>query len=150
MSSTRLETVEDMVRGLQFSSIRFPGISAHLTKAEEPNSDEAVIELTSTDAKVRLSEEGLNFFFAVRVNHPQVTVEVSALISFESSVGPVSFNEAVVPDFITNVAIMIMYPYIRQMIDDLTVRTLGQPLHPPVLERGALSFDAEVLGSSDA
>lgn len=44
-------------------------------------------------------------------------------------------------EFANNVGIMMMLPYLRQAIADVTQRVFGTPLQMPILPRGALTFD---------
>lgn len=75
--------------------------------------------------------------FSSEVGH--FTAEVAAEYVVTSS-DRIELPNALLTDFANEVGIMVLLPYLRQAIADLTQRVFGQPLLMPIMQRGELFF----------
>lgn len=57
-------------------------------------------------------------------------------------------SRATMQDYINDVAVMAILPYIRQGLADVTQRVFRAPLLMPVLPRGVISFELPDLGTT--
>lgn len=54
-----------------------------------------------------------------------------------------AISRATMLDFVNNVAVMVLFPYIREATSDLTRRVFGSALVLPMVQRGQIGFTEE-------
>jgi hypothetical protein len=86
----------------------------------------------------RFESRSADYRVEMTVRGQSVIARVDAAAMYASAV-ELDVADEILVDFGDNVAMMTLFPYLRQAITDLGQR-LGEPMILPVLPRGALSF----------
>lgn len=110
--------IYELVSSIDLVGIKFLHISAQAK--ENPPEDESTVEL---GMKIQEShgEDTLEVRFRVQVDHSEANYEVE-LASRYASKDRFEFSEEVLRDFIERVAIMAVFPYIREAISSMAAR----------------------------
>lgn len=138
----------DLLGVLELEEIRFFGLSADaLSPADTDADDDDHGDVDRDEGAARPVEfltahrfypEGADYRVLMTVRTPTLLVRVDAAAMYASEV-PLEVSDEVLVDFGDNVAIMTLFPYMRQAVTDLGQR-LGEQVVLPVLPRGVLSF----------
>lgn len=135
-------------------ALRLGGVTFHVLSAtrgdESPENAQGSGQLEFQTA-VRVREQGVDYRCKVTIDSPIANVCVDAAISYESD-SDVTIAPEAVEGFGDGVAIMALYPYLRQATADLGQR-FGYDLTLPMLPRGELTFgrppEADVVSQGD-
>jgi hypothetical protein len=143
-------TLEELVEKSDLSSFTYFEVSA-------VRSDSAVAnELSETDRDIKPNhllqtaprEDDSGFRVRIRTEIDAhvgtIVVDVAAEYELTEAVAS-SFDPVVLTSFVNNVAVMTLFPYIRQAVADITLRVFGAALTMPVVRRGELAFDPPKL-----
>ncbi len=132
-----------MIHELDLAGIIFYKVSATFDDATDqtPEQDEEKYPLTISTAW-RVQTNGADFRLGVEVPYPQGLIEVDAAVAYRSE-REVELNDDALLEFADNVALMALFPYVRQAVHDLGAR-VGNPAMLPILPRGAISYRANV------
>lgn len=131
----RYDDLKHLVEVSELKDIQFHELSASLFENQpEPDDD-------STEAKVdlvfqtRVDEEdfGVRVSVTVRADVGEAKTIVAADYAVEKQHLP---DEELLELFATEVAMMAIFPYVREGIQSATSRVFGTPLTLPVLQRG--------------
>lgn len=127
-------TLQDAVDNLDFAGVEFYAIEGRRKETASAEDEDGWDADVRMDRAYRTVDHGVDYRCQVIVSFPrgEVTVDAAALFRSEQ---PIDFNRDVVGEFGTSVAIMALYPYIRQAVDDLGSR-LGFHTQLPLLRRG--------------
>ena len=94
--------------------------------------------------------------FVLRVKHNNNSFQLILRVDLATNVGPVSaecygnflvsssapiLTQDLLTEYANEVGIMIILPYLRQGIADITQRVFGNPITAPIYERGQLKFE---------
>lgn len=89
---------------------------------------------------LRLRRDGLDVRCRLTVQAPSGTIVADGAV-FYNSVEPIDVDHDIAVSFADNVGIMALIPYLRQAVDDLSMRLLfPSRIILPVLPRGAITF----------
>lgn len=86
-------------------------------------------------------ESGFLIRLAMSVSLPMGTIhcDLGAAFKHETTLG-LELNPELLVEFANDYAVMLLFPYLRQHVADMSQRTFGAPLLMPVLTRGNLIF----------
>lgn len=133
-----VESAADLLAVVQLDRIRFYEVSAVQDDEGEPRevSDEPVAVRTA----FRGRPDGIDYRVELTLKRPrgEVCVDAAAMYSYQEPVTP---SDQALLDFGDNVAMMTLFPYLREAMNDLSSR-VEDPVVLPILPRGALSFRA--------
>lgn len=142
-------TVEEMVHALSLRDIRFYGLSAQLDEVAEPDADGAEAEGDSSEEldlklnwNVRVRHDGAEFGvrFLVNVQAPFGSIQVDVAAEYEAP-EPVTLSRDNVTEYLNNVSLMQLFPFIREAVNELSNKVAREPLLLPVFERGQMTLD---------
>ncbi|ACZ31928.1 hypothetical protein Xcel_2921 [Xylanimonas cellulosilytica DSM 15894] len=103
-----------------------------------------------------LENVGVRPSFELQVEHGDARFRMTVRVNVETDAGPVAvegyaqygtgdgsveLTESLLFEFVNDVGIMVLIPYLRQAIADVTQRVFGSPLVMPVMQRGAIRFE---------
>ena len=138
----QVASIEDAVEALALADVSFLALSA---RRAEPPAPGVVERVETADLAFRLasrmSEQGVDYRCELRVTLPDGEVNVDAVASYRAS-EPVALGGDALADFGDNVAIMTLFPYVREAAADLA-RRISYSVTLPVMPRGTLSFRGE-------
>lgn len=154
----QLHSAEEIVQGPDpvLCDVRFFKISAELI---EPNDDHPR-DCPSADAdRISVEDEGteisVNLGLRTHQDGPSIGVRIEFTAShetwrvsldvsaeFEAQEPFVASEEARV-DFANKIGVMALYPYIREIVGNLTQRTVGTSFLLPTIRPGDVSFSAD-------
>lgn len=123
---------------LSLVEVRFYELNATADDQVEP--DETTLEVPiDVRTAFRKRPDGVDYRLEVEIERPtgRIRVDAAALYAADASF---EASDDVLLDFGDDVAIMAMYPYVRQAISDLGQR-LGDSVVLPMLQRGAITFE---------
>lgn len=135
---TQLGTIEEMLEHLTLRDVTFFRLNATndgYDEGAEVSDAELSLEVTLSS---RLVDESASFRAAFKLTHPRGVVEVDGAVHYDADTA-VSYNPEAAFEFADNVALMTLFPYIRQQVADVAAR-VGVQMILPILPRGALSF----------
>lgn len=135
-----ITTVEEAIQHLQLMGVVFYSLSADQTEeaaasAGQPNGGEVHAE-----TRYRASQEGIDYRCRMHVETEGYRITVDAAISYRANI-PVEIDSQTISNFGTTVAMMALYPYLRQQVSDLAMR-LGVQLMLPVVKVGDIAVEA--------
>jgi hypothetical protein len=136
----KLTDVAEMVGALDFNEVQFYGLSiTYRDSAVDDGEDDAEGSVgVSVNTSIRTRNRGIDYRMHFSLPHPNGDVAVDAAALFDAA-DDVTFEEEAVLDFGDDVAMMALFPYIRQAVNDLGLR-IGIPIVLPIIKRGDLSF----------
>lgn len=143
-------TIEVLVNAAELMGIRYFQLNA--TIADESHTSEELAALEDVEfspsfkMKIGVDSDANQFLIRLiaKVESKIGTVIVDA--GAEYSLGDSSelhideIPEDLMLDFVNNVSVMHLSPYIRQSIADLSHRVFGNPVTLPIMRRGELTF----------
>ena len=130
-------TIEEMVAELNLAQIQFYelGIIYEDGHVSDGQPTDVKVEIVTS---IRRQDDGIDFRARFTLPYPSGQVVVDAAAQYNSA-GPRIFDEDATYEFADNIALMTLFPYIRQAVNDLGIR-VGSPIVLPILPRGAFSF----------
>ncbi len=152
MSESVITSVEQLVENASLTSIEVFKLSAE-RKLDTPM-DIGGIEIDPVyklDADCRSDGQGFRIRFTTEIATPFGDINCGVYAEYSNPgffFGPQS--SVAVTEFVNNVAIMHMLPYVRQNIADVTLRVYQAPLLVPLVQRGQLAFEIEISGLKNA
>ncbi len=136
-----LEAVREVISASRLRSIEYYEISARRYEDNlEP--DERMDGHVNIDVMQRVTETGFGIRLNARVIVPQgeASASVAAEYDLDEEVSPKSRTLQL---FANEVAVMSIFPYVREAISTCTARVFGRPLNLPVVERGEITMDVD-------
>lgn len=136
--------------------VRFFKISAELIESEDEHPDDSQsADGDQTGAEDEGTEISVNLGLRTRQDGPAIGVRIEFTAShetwrifldvsaeFEARESLVASEEARV-DFANKVGVMVLYPYIRETVSNLTQKIVGTSVVLPTIRQGDISFSAE-------
>ncbi|NMF28890.1 hypothetical protein [Cellulosimicrobium aquatile] len=144
-SVLRLDSIDDYVAHLAPEGVIFYGLLATLIdESREIKSDEPSFVISTA---IRVQEDRADFRCEIELDLDYAKISVDAAATFKADAPTVEFaNREGLIDFADNVAMMVLFPYLRQAVSDLGSR-IGVEAMLPLLPRGAISFRPDVEAS---
>lgn len=136
ISIRETEALQDLIQRSNLDGIQFHELSAKITDdAESTLSEAAEVRL---QYQTRASETDFGVRVSVDVESESGTAKVVVAAEYQLENGTIP--EANLLDlFATEVAIMTLFPFVREGIHSITGRVFGVPMQLPILERGQIS-----------
>lgn len=148
MKSETLRTIsiQEMVEQLNLVGITFYEVSSRLREEEPANSDDSADEEPSDESldaiwNVRIRHEGPQFGVRLRLHVQDDSVEIVVDVAAEYESGEtLAIEKATVQEFVNNVSLMQLYPFIRESVMTMSAKVSGQSLLLPVFQRGEITM----------
>lgn len=145
-SSGDVETIESLVEALNLAGITYYSMNTELREgdaSEFGGEDDDVNAEFGFRTRHNLNEFGVR----IRVDLETVRGRASVDVSVEYAADrPVRIPKEVAYEFINNVALMQVYPYLREAVMTNTSRVFGAPVLLPLFMRGQLRFEVDENG----
>lgn len=139
-----------LVPNVELNSVDFLDLTARRELDISPLQEGRVSVDPSYTLGTMVANGGGSFLLRLRVDFSSEVGNFAAEAAAEyvvTSSEPIELTEALLTEFANEVGIMVLLPYVRQAIADLTQRVFGQPLLMPQMQRGHLTFS---IPSSDS
>ncbi|MBT1618129.1 protein-export chaperone SecB [Curtobacterium flaccumfaciens pv. poinsettiae] len=146
-------TVQDVVAASDLVDVSYYELAA-------TQNDDSISEAPEGDTQLHLAQEmsygtrdddrGFRVRIRTTVDAPdqgKVVIGVSAAWQYAGESAQ-AISRATMLDFINNVAVMVLLPYIREATSDLTRRVFGSALVLPVIQRGQIGFTEDHASDS--
>lgn len=135
--------LQSLVEDVQIGSVTFFEIGAIRSDGDnlvDPASDEVSPSYNLQTAH-RDDDKGFRVRVRTEVDSSigKIVVDVSVDFELESLIAS-QIKEPTMIDFVNGVAIMVLLPYIRQSIADISQRVFGAALTMPIFKRGEVEF----------
>lgn len=133
-----VELVKDLVQRSELISIEFHEVSARRFEGV-PDSEEPQEGQVTLGFQHRADEDGFGIRIVGDVSVPSGEVRVIAAVEYKLLHGeqPPRRN---VELFANEVAVMTLFPYLREGIASITSKVFGTPITLPVAQRGQIGF----------
>lgn len=147
----RGETLRELVDAATLEGIDFQEIAAVAKRGAASREDEAFgptyylrLDRVRGDDKVLI-----RIYLRMELELPDAHFIVEPVATYSVGRSDERLTEkGVMNDFANEVGIMVLLPYMRQALADVSGRVLGEPLLMPILQRGQLVFDEADLVES--
>lgn len=150
VETLHLGTVSDVIGALRLERVQFYELSA--TAGDEADQDGGPERPPAGDVtfetSMRVRETGADFRCSVTVPLPGAQIKVDAAAIYDAG-QKIDVEVPVLFEYGTNVAFMVLFPYLRQAAYDLALR-VGRPLHLPMLRRGVITFGPDPDAGAEA
>lgn len=143
MKGTSVDSLPGLVDLVELDQIDVDELAARrvTTPAGVHPADSA--EVTVSDVSIIHSGASISLSSTLEVAHPLLWARVVSRISFTSPSGDFTCPDSLVREFFENIGFYTLFPYLRQLVDDLGSRIVHQPITMPLLRRGAVHFGDE-------
>ncbi|MFJ4295618.1 hypothetical protein [Curtobacterium sp. NPDC089689] len=138
-------TVQDVVDVSDLIDVSYYELSAAQNDNSAPGAPEGDTQLHLAQEMsygTRDDDRGFRVQIRTTIDAPdqgKVVIGVSAAWQY-SGESAQAISRATMLDFINNVAVMVLLPYIREATSDLTRRVFGSALVLPMIQRGQIGF----------
>lgn len=139
LSPADVELVRDLIERSELSSIEFHEVSAKRFEGIA-DANEASEGQVSLGFQQRADQDGFGIRIVSDVAVPSGEVRVTAAAEYKLLHGDQP-PKRVVELFANEVAVMTLFPYLREGIASITSKVFGSPITLPVAQRGQLGFD---------
>lgn len=150
MSEQLITGVDQLVENASLLSIEVFKLSAERKPDDHAGADEVEVDPRySIGADFSDDEQRFRIRFLTSIKTPLGDIDCGVYAEYGLPglvLGPES--SGAVTEFVNNVAIMHMLPYVRQTIADVTQRVFNAPLLMPMVQRGQLTFELEISGQT--
>lgn len=143
-------TIEELVNTAELEGIRFFQLTATIADESHTSQELAALEdvefSPSFQMKIGVDSDTNQFLIRLKTTVESeigtVIVDAGAEYSVDGSneLHVDDIPESLMLNFVNNVAVMHLTPYIRQSIADMSQRVFGNPVTLPIMRRGELSF----------
>jgi len=141
LSEGDVAEVKEIIAGSQLRAIDFYEVSARRYDADatEEVPDEGTL---SVEVQYRADDDGFGVRLRGTLNLPHGQAE--ALVAGEYDMPrDLQPRGRALQLFVNEVAVMTLYPYLREAVASITSKVFGQPFHLPLTERGDLGLDVD-------
>ena len=139
-----MERLKDLVSRSDLESINVHELSAKLVPGVSEESDEATFDL-NIQTRAAPGEFGVR----VTVDATTPVGVIKVVIAAEYSAEGAEPDPELLGLFASEVAIMSVFPYVRQAVSDMSQRVFEQPLMMPIVKRGELQLTPIDADSGD-
>ncbi len=146
MPDTAITEVGQLVESASLLTIEVFRLGADRNLDAQPSAEGVEIAPKYTlDIDIRDDRSGFRIRLMTEINTPFGDIECGAYAEYEHP-GVVLGQESSVAasEFVNNVALMHLLPFVRQSIADITQRVFTAPLLMPIIQRGELEFELEI------
>lgn len=140
------EALIALVPTVALRTIRFRQLSAYDKRATDidvevvpvfglsvaTNSDDPTLFRLGLRCEIKFTDEA------------QIVAEVEAEYQVDGEGVALPLAQALMIEYMNEVAVMALIPYLRHAIADLSLRVFGSPITMPVFQRGAISFPLDM------
>lgn len=139
LSTADVELVKDLIARSELASIDFHEVSAKRFEAlsSEGGANEGQVSL---GFQHRSDDDGFGVRIVGNVTVPAGEVRVTAAVEYSLLEGDQPSQRAV-ELFANEVAVMTLFPYLREGIASISSKVFGTPVTLPVAQRGQIGFD---------
>jgi len=132
-----LDAARQLMARCSLSAIEYHELTARWT-GPRPEEEQATGDVT-LNLQHRLSDDnfGIRMTASVDLAYGEVTAVVAAVYEYEGEKPELRS----VLSFANEVAVMTIFPYLREAISTITAKVFGEPFLLPILPRGSVGFD---------
>ncbi|TFD41769.1 hypothetical protein E3T37_03700 [Cryobacterium sp. TMT2-10] len=145
MSEVETISLESVVENCSLSDVSVFELSARRGKVS-PDTEEGEAVEPSYDLQIdyRDADNGFRVRLITRFDTDLgvIVSDVGAEYVLDG-IGARSIPRDILLDFVNNVALMALVPYVRQSIADITLRVFGSALLMPMIRRGEIEFSED-------
>ncbi|GAA3776242.1 hypothetical protein GCM10022240_29720 [Microbacterium kribbense] len=134
--------IVDLVQRSQLRGIEFHEVSVRrleVNKQSEESTESVEISLT---VQHRRDSDSFGVLFSCTALPYKGEISVAVAAEYDMTDGETP-GERTVKAFANEVAVMTLFPYVREAVSTGSVRVFGKPVTLPVLERGQVAFDLD-------
>ena len=139
LSPADVQLVTDLIERSELSSIEFHEVSAKRFEGTSDASEEVEGQV-SLGFQQRADQSSFGIRIVSDVAVPSGEVRVTAAVEYKLLHGDQP-PRRVVELFANEVAVMTLFPYLREGIASISSKVFGSPITLPVAQRGQLGFD---------
>lgn len=141
--SEDLLTVQGLVEDASISEVVTIALLAERSPRHD-DSDDAVRPMFGLGFEERDDDKAFRVSLDAVIDAAPGPIRCKMAVEYElESLSPSKVPIEVLEEFVNNVALMALLPFIRQGIADITQRVFGTPLLMPIVSRGELEFSLE-------
>lgn len=139
LPSDDIDLIKDLIQRSELTSIEFHEVSARRFEGV-PDSDEPHEGQVSLGFQHRADLDGFGIRIVGDVAVPTGEVRVIAAVEYKLLHGEQPPRRSV-ELFANEVAVMTLFPYLREGIASITSKVFGTPITLPVAQRGQIGFE---------
>ncbi|PPH98176.1 hypothetical protein C5C56_11230 [Rathayibacter sp. AY1D1] len=143
LSEADLAAVHELINSSQLDRVDFHELSARRvadTNTENRTADDDGNLNLGVQQRIDETSFGVRLNASVSFTAGEATVSVAAEYSLKSDYKP---SKRTLQIFCNEVAIMTVFPYLREGMSSITTRVFGEAIYLPVAERGTISVDVD-------
>lgn len=141
MSDEDLANVRELISSARLSSVEVYELAARRTDpAAADDVDDAGTVNIEVQSRVGDSEFGIRLVSTITSPSGEITASIAGEYELDGSANP---SPRTIQLFCNEVAIMTIYPYLREAVSSITAKVFGLPLYLPVVERGQISMEVD-------
>lgn len=135
LSPSEIEDVREVIRHCSLSRVEFYEVSARRYESASTADGDGRL---SVGVQQRIDETsfGVRLTAHVVVAGGEATASVAGEYELLEGFRP---SAKALRNFANEVAVMAVYPYLREAIASVTLKVLGAPVHLPIVQRGVIS-----------
>ncbi|AMB59181.1 hypothetical protein [Microterricola viridarii] len=134
-------TLETMVAALNLEDVKFYELSCKLAEATPVAETQEPAEVAIVwGVRLRHAEREFGVRLKVEVSSPECRIVTDIAAEYVSQEVLILARDTV-SEFVNGVALMQLFPFIRESVMTASTRVLGQPILLPVFQRGELTLE---------
>lgn len=140
-SDEDVAAVRELLSRSSLSAIEYHELSAKWTGSRSDD-DSTDIDV-SINLQHRLADEsfGIRMTGTIEVPFGEAQAAIAAVYEYEGE--PPALRTVLA--FANEVAVMTLFPYLRESISTITAKVFGEPILLPILPRGEVGFDLDLV-----
>lgn len=141
LSEADVAAIRELIPAARLTSMDTYELSARRA-ADEPAAADLESGSIEVDVASHIEEAAFGFRITATITMPIGEVIASVAGEYEIANG-VTPTRRTVQQFGNEVAIMSIYPYVREAVSSITAKVFGEPLLMPVVERGQIAVEVD-------
>ena len=141
MTDEDVANVRALISSARLASIEVYELSARRTIPTETEGvdDEGTVNI---DVQSRIGDAafGVRLISTITAPFGEIVASIAGEYEIEGADMP---SSRTIQLFSNEVAIMTVYPYLREAVSTITAKVFGDPLYMPVVERGQISMEVD-------
>ncbi|MGC2941839.1 MULTISPECIES: hypothetical protein [unclassified Brevibacterium] len=137
-AESELSGLREFIDRVRLDSVQFHEVSARRFDSDRGGADGDI------SIEVQINEDSDRFGVRLRgmTQAPagEAVVSVAGEYVIEDGIAP---SSRVIKQFVNEVAVMAVLPYLREGIATITAKVFGTPLNLPIISRGAITVDID-------
>lgn len=146
LSGADTETVHDVIEHTRLSRIDVHELSAR--RSEPPSDDVETEGRLAIRVDQRIGASGFGVRLNVDALFPEGEASAAVAAEYELLDGA-AFSSRALQLFTNEVAVMTIYPYLREAVATITGKVLGVPAHLPLIQRGDIKVAVDEQTNSE-